>query len=134
MTFYKDYLGVILTEGFKSFCEENKCYWLVSDLASVLMIPEKPHKTKTEEGFIISDRIIKDFKQEGFIVLNILVKNSKAYIKLYRDYKKDDITFNTENLLYSQNYNYTDLKEGVYSFYICLNELNSFTFMLKEEY
>jgi len=114
---YKDFLNCVLTDGFKAFCEEKGAYWVFSDVASVLMCGET-----------------KKLKGEDFIILNLKVVEfdnfpNQAEIKLFRD-----SPFNKENLLYSQDYEYTDLKKGEYSFYVCKNELNTFTFMLKEEY
>jgi len=112
---FKDYLNCIMTQGFKGFCDENKSYWLFSDVVSVLMCDKK-------------------FKTEDFIILKVIVKEEKADLKLYRDLSKDDEEFNKQNLLYSQKYEYTDLKEGTYKFYACRNELNTYTLMLCEEY
>lgn len=133
---YKDFLNCVLTEGFKSFCEEHKCYWLFTDLASILMIKNKPYNNlNKKDAEHLSLRTIADFKQEGFIVAFIKVNQDKtAEVKLYRDYDKNNEQFNKENLLYQQNHNYTDLDLKEFSFYICLNEINTFTFMLKEEY
>ena len=114
--FYKDFLGCVLTDGFKFFCEKCSCYWLFTDIASVLICNSK-------------------FKQEGFILGKIKVnKDKSAIVELYRDYDENNKKFNAENLLYTQKYKYTDFPLKEYSFYICLNELNTFTFMLKSEY
>jgi len=114
--FYKDYLGCLLTDGFKELCEVAGCYWLFSDVASVLMTSNK-------------------LKQEPFILCKIIKHKDKSCgVMLFRDYRKDDLNFNRENLLYIQHYEYTDLPLKDYEFYICLNELNTFTFLLKGEY
>jgi len=114
--FYKDFLGCVLTDGFKVFCVKCGCDWLFTDIASVIMLNKK-------------------IKQEGFILGKIKVnKDKSAVIELYRDYDEDNKDFNAKNLLYTQKYKYTDFPLKEYSFYICLNELNTYTFMLKSEY
>ena len=114
--FYKDFLGCILTDGFKFFCAKCSCDWLFTDIASVIIMNEK-------------------FKQESFIIGKIKVnKDKSAFIELYRDYSEEQQGFNAKNLLYKQEYKYTDFPLSEYSFYICLNELNTYTFMLKSEY
>ena len=115
--FYKDYLNCFMTDGFKFLCDELKSYWLFTDITSVIM----------------TDNKIKD--NESFILCKIKVNQDKtATIYLYRDYNKNDEVFNKKNLLYTQNYGYTDFLLNDFEFFICLNDLNTYTFMLKSEY
>lgn len=113
--FYKDFLGCVLTDGFKFFCDRLKCYWLFTDLTSVIMNEEK-------------------FKEEDFLLCFIEVKDKKAIVKVYRDYEENNEEFNKKNLVYSQKYEYTDFLLNEFSFYVVRNELNTYTFMLKNEY
>lgn len=120
--FYRDYLNCIITKGFKNWCEDNNSFWAFTDMAVIVM-----------NNYL---------NREDFIVMIVESKNKKATIKLYMDYDNDEeeeskdktIGFNNSCLLYTQKYDYTDLKEGKYKFYACYNELNTFTFMLPEEY
>ena len=115
--FTRDFLNCILTAGFRRWCEEYNSYWSFTDMAVIVMS--------------------KFLNKEDFIVMFVESKNKKAEIKLYSDYDergREDKNFNKNHLLYTQKYEWTDLKEGKYKFYVCYNEIGTFTFMLPEEY
>lgn len=115
--FYKDYLNCVMTQGFKFLCDRCASYWLFSDVASFLMLNEK----------------IKN--NERFILVKISVhKDKSCNVMLFRDYNKEDEDFNRRNLLHIQHYEYTDFPLNDFEFYCCLNEIGTYTFMLKGEY
>lgn len=124
-----DFRSALITEGFKQFLELCKCEWLYSDMAIYCKM--------------------KLLNKEDFIICRIKVdEEKKAIVRLYSDYNSEidendlidvgvrleNIKFNKEHLLYTQKYNYTDFPLKEYEFYICKNELNYFTFLLKSEY
>lgn len=116
--FYKDNFVLrksVYTDGFKAFMELCECEWLYSDMSVYCSM-----KLLNKEDFIIC-RIVKH-------------EDKSAEVFLYSDYSEDNEKFNKEHLLYTQKYRYTDFPLSEYSFYICFNELNKFTFMLKSEY
>tara|TARA_Y100000310_G_C20048847_1_gene519608 strand:- start:47 stop:403 length:357 start_codon:yes stop_codon:yes gene_type:complete len=78
--YYKDYLGILLTDGVKYLMEECKCCWLISDIASIW-------KTKNLDDF----HIVEIKKVENGAVLKIKSDNG---IKI--------------KTIYKQEYEYTD--------------------------
>lgn len=104
--FYKDYLGVILTDGIKTFCELCSCYWLITDTASVLMT-----------NFL---------NKEDFIVIKIKVNDNKSAVVTLED--------GNNNKLYSQNYKKIDFVLNDFEFWAVFNEVGTYTYMLKSEY
>jgi hypothetical protein len=113
--FYKDYMNCVYTEGFKTFLDLNKCYWLFSDIAVIVMM-----------NFL---------NKEDFIFCKFKVNEDKScFYELYSDYVEGNQEFNKKHLLYTQKYEFTDSIIRNFEFYIVHNEINTFTFMLKREY
>ncbi len=79
--YYKDYLGLLLTDGTKYLMEELKCGWLMSDIAVIVKMK---------------------LKKEEFICVKLFVKDSKAKV-VYDD--------GNGNVLFQQKYEYTDFPE-----------------------
>lgn len=104
---YKDYLNCIMTIGIKEFCEQHKCFWIFTDVVSVAM-----NIFLHKEDFLL----IKVVKNE----------NGKGCSIIY-----DDGDYHE---LYKQDYEYTDFNLNKFEFYLCFNEIGTYTAMLKEEY
>lgn len=114
--FYKDMFGCVYTDGFKEFLKLCSCEWLLTDMICIVI-----KRCLNKEDFILC-RIEKDE-----------LKNS-CDVFLYSDYDSKNKNFNEQHLLYKQHYDYTDFPLKEFEFYICYNELNTFTFLLKNEY
>ena len=104
--FYKDFLGCLITDGFKTFCDRCKCYWLFSDMVVVIMEKFK--------------------NKEDFIVVKIKVDSEKKAVVTLED--------GNNNKLYEQKYEYTDFPLKEYDVWAVFNEIGTYTFMLKGEY
>lgn len=104
--FYKDFMGVILTDGIKTLCELTSCYWLITDTAVILM-----------NNYL---------NKEDFIVIKIKVNDDKSAVVTLED--------GNNNKLYSQNYEYTDFKLKSFELWAVYNEVGTYTYMLKSEY
>jgi len=85
--YYKEYMGLIITDGVKHLEEIAKCGWLVSDAAVILKM---------------------ELKAEPFVVLKIKVADKKAVIN-YED--------GNNKKLRTQKYQWTDFPEGELSLY-----------------
>jgi len=96
----------VYTDGFKKFMEVCECYWLFSDSAILMMMDEK-------------------FDNQRFIAITIK-KNEKGAEVTYDD--------GNGNVLYTQKYEWTDFPLEEYEFWACVNEFDTYTFMLKSEY
>jgi hypothetical protein len=104
--FYKDYLGVILTDGVKKLCELCNCYWIISDMAVILMSKFKD--------------------KEDFIVVKIRANEDKSCKIVLED--------GNNNKLYEQKYTYTDFPLRKYEFWAVFNEVGTYTYMIPSEY
>lgn len=104
--FYRDYLGVVLTDGVKKLCELCKCYWVITDMAVILM-----------------DRFL---HKEDFIVVKIRVNEDKSC--------KITLEDGNNNKLYEQKYEYTDFPLKEYTLWAVYNEVGTYTYMLPGEY
>jgi S-adenosylhomocysteine hydrolase len=100
----KDFMNCVVTDGIHAFREKHQCYWIFSDVIPVAML-----KFKGKEGFLNCTLTVKDHKAKMVI---------------------DD---GNDNILYTQDYKWTDLDQGI-SFYAVENEIGTYTIMLKEEY
>lgn len=87
--YYKNFLGLLITDGVKYFGEKAQANWAISDIACIL----KMHKK---------------VKAQEFVSVKITSKSKKATIK-YED--------GNNNILYKQHYTYTDLPTGEYTLY-----------------
>jgi len=76
--YYKDYLGILLTDGIKYLMERAKCCWLISDIAVIVKMK---------------------LKKEEFVVITLTVKDHKAKA-VYED--------GNNKVLFFHNYEYTD--------------------------
>ena len=103
--FYKDYLDCVMTIGIKQFADEHKCYWLMTDIISVAMV-----KFKDKQNFLNCNLKILPGQKAKLII--------------------DD---GDNNIIYTQDYEYTTLKEHVH-LYCIKNELNTYTLMNPNEY
>jgi len=104
--FYKDFLGIVLTDGIKKLCELCGCYWAITDM-----------------GVIIMGRYL---NKEDFIVMNIKVNDDKSCKIVLED--------GNYNKLYEQKYDYTDFPLKEYTIWAVFNEVGTYTFMLPSEY
>lgn len=80
--YYKDYLGILLTDGVKFLAENCRCYWIVSDIASVYYAK---------------------LKDKPFLLCNLSINKDKAQLTIKED-------TNTP-ILYKQDYGYTDISK-----------------------
>jgi len=99
----KDFLGCVVTDGIDRFRKTNECYWIFSDVIAVVMT---------------------ELKDEDFLNCVLRVKDNQAELII------DD---GNGNLLYSQEYGYTDFPHEKVKFYAEKNELGTFTLMFPEE-
>ena len=93
--YYKDQMGVLITDGVKYFAEKGKAYWCVSDM-------------------IVICKIHKKVKSEGFVSIFVKSTGENAVVE-YSD--------GNGKKLFSQKYEFTDLEAGVYGFYFTDNTL-----------
>ena len=96
------------TDGFKFLCEKVGGFWITDILASVQHL----------------DKI----KENGFIVWVLAVEDNKGVISAYSDTDENG-EYPKENLLYTQEINYTDFPKGQFSFYQIEDVV-----LLKDEY
>jgi prenyltransferase beta subunit len=104
--FYKDFLGFVLTDGVKKLCDLCNCYWIISDTAVILMDKYK--------------------NKEDFIVIDIKVNKDKSC--------KISLSDGNKNVLYTQEYKYTDFSLSKYTIWAVFNEVDTYTYMLPREY
>lgn len=93
--YYKDYLGIRLTDGMKDLQTRAEANWLTSDIASVV----KGHPK---------------VKKEDFVVIKLNVKDETG-TATYED--------GNGNKLYSQKYKWTDFPKGNWKFFFRDNVL-----------
>lgn len=105
-SFYKDYLGVLITDGVKNLCDLCKSYWIISDMAVVLM-----------QRFL---------NKEDFVVVKIKVNEDKSC--------KITLEDGNYNKLYEQEYKYTDFPLKEFVIWAVYNEIGTYTYMLPSEY
>ena len=93
--YYKDYLGITLTDGTKDLQTRAEANWLTSDIASVV----KGHK---------------EVRKQDFVTINFKVKDEQGNIS-YED--------GNGNVIYKQKYKFTDFPEGNWKFFFRDNVL-----------
>ena len=104
--FYKDFLGVILTDGVKKLCEMCGCYWVITDMAVILM-----------------SRFL---NKEDFVVVKIRVNEDKSCKIILED--------GNNHKLYEQKYPSTDFPLKEFDVWAVFNEVGTYTYMLPSEY
>ena len=89
--YYKDFMGLVLTDGTKYFMDNCRCGWLISDIAVINAMDKK----------ILENRA----NGNNFLIVSLKIDriNKKCEWNLRED--------SDEPILYSQKYDYTDIAE-----------------------
>jgi len=90
--YYKDFMGLKLTDGTKFLMDNLKCGWLISDIAVINAMEKK----------------VLDNRAEGnnFLIVNIVI--DREHNKLYWTLKEDT----GKPILYRQDYNSNSIAEN----------------------
>jgi hypothetical protein len=95
MNYYKDNMGINVTDGVRDFQTRAEANWLVSDIAVIVKAEPKVRK-------------------QDFVVVNVKATDDKA-VATYED--------GNGNVLFTQKYKYTDMPKGDWKFYFRDNVL-----------
>ena len=94
--YYKDYLGITLTDGVKDLQTRAEANWLTSDIA-------------------VNVKSNKKLKNQEFVSINLNVTDNNTATATYGD--------GNGNTLYTQKYKYTDFPKGKWKFFYDNNVL-----------
>lgn len=122
MLFSKKWVHTI---GVAQFCEENKCFWILDNIASYIPALNSMSHGMTVDYLLIAEVVAKDGKaimrvkqEKGRIgnggTLVIHENGDEEHVDLVSD--------DTHDVLIQQNISFTDLKDGAYTIWaICEN-------------